>query len=92
MTHTLHPAAVVPSTSTPATNAGLRVPRRYTRPGIDTRERVRQYSYPVGQDLYRITCMAVSTEFSKYESTCETVASSLKGSSELGPAAPATRK
>jgi photosystem II reaction center protein PsbP len=64
----------------------------YTRPGIDTRERVRQYSYPVGQDLYRITCMAVSTEFSKYESTCETVASSLKGSSELGPAAPATRK
>lgn len=64
----------------------------YVRPGIDTRERVRQYSYPVGQDLYRITCMAVSTEFSKYESTFETVASSLKGSSELGPAAPATRK
>jgi hypothetical protein len=64
----------------------------YTRPGIDTRERVRQYSYPVGQDLYRITCMAVSTEFSRYESTCETVASSLKSSSELGPAAPAVRK
>jgi len=64
----------------------------YLRPGIDTRERVRQYSYPVGQDLYRITCMAISTEFSKYESTFETVASSLKSSSELGPAAPAPRK
>jgi len=64
----------------------------YLRPGIDTRERVRQYSYPVGQDLYRITCMALSTEFSKYESTFETVASSLKSSSELGPAAPAPRK
>jgi len=64
----------------------------YLRPGIDARERVRQYSYPVGQDLYRITCMALSTEFSKYESTFDTVASSLKGSSELGPAAPAPRK
>ena len=64
----------------------------YFRPGIDARERVRQYSYPVGQDLYRITCMALSTEFSKYESTFEAVASSLKSSSELGPAAPATRK
>ena len=64
----------------------------YQRPGIDTRERVRQYSYPVGQDLYRITCMALSTEFSKYESTFDIVASSLKSSSDLGPAAPASRK
>src|SRR5262245_46521945 len=64
----------------------------YVRPGIETRERVRQYSYPVGQDLYRITCMAISTEFSKYESTFDTVASSLRGASELAPAAPATKK
>lgn len=64
----------------------------YFRPGLDVRERVRQYSYPVGQDLYRITCMAISTEFSKYESTFDTVVSSLKSASELGPALPAGRK
>jgi ribonucleoside-diphosphate reductase alpha chain len=41
MTQTLHPAAVVPSTPTPASNTGLRVPRRYTRPGVDPLDEVR---------------------------------------------------
>lgn len=63
----------------------------YFRPGLDTRERVRQYSYPVGQDLYRVTCMALSPEFPKYEATFEMVASSLKGSAEVVPP-PAARK
>src|SRR6267143_5508017 len=41
MTQTLHNAPVVHSTSTPASNTGLRVPRRYTRPGIDPLDEVR---------------------------------------------------
>jgi ribonucleoside-diphosphate reductase alpha chain len=41
MTQTLHNAPVVPSTSTLSSNTGLRVPRRFTRPGIDPLDEVR---------------------------------------------------
>lgn len=58
----------------------------YFRPGIDTKERVRQYSIPVGQDLYRITCMSIGGAFGKYEPTFTTIAASLKPSGELPPA------
>ena len=61
----------------------------YFRPGIDTRERVRQYSVPVGQDLYRITCMTIGGQFGKYEPTFAVVAESLKSSGELPQAPPA---
>lgn len=64
----------------------------YFRPGLDVRERVRQYSYPVGQDLYRVTCMAISAQFPKYEATFDVVASSLKSSGDLGAAPPPARK
>jgi len=63
----------------------------YARPAIEAREKVRQYSYPVGQDLYRVTCTAISTEFSKYEPTFEMVAASLKGSAELATASAARK-
>jgi len=57
----------------------------YFRPGLDVRERVRQYSFPVGGDVYRITCMAVQSEFSRYENIFGIVAASLKPGAELGP-------
>jgi hypothetical protein len=59
----------------------------YSRPGLVEKERVRQYSFPVGQNLYRITCAAVAKEFRKYEPTFADVAESLKAAGELGTAA-----
>ncbi|TMQ68833.1 MAG: vitamin B12-dependent ribonucleotide reductase, partial [Candidatus Eisenbacteria bacterium] len=41
MTQTLHSAAVSSSTPHPPNAAGLRVPRRYTRPGIDPLDEIR---------------------------------------------------
>jgi hypothetical protein len=40
----------------------------YTRPGL-TRplERARQYSLPIGQDMYRLICSAVPAQFAKYD-------------------------
>jgi len=59
----------------------------YTRPGGAPNQHVRQYSYPVGKDLYRVTCMAPdASSFRKYESVFETMAQSLKPAAELGPA------
>jgi hypothetical protein len=57
----------------------------YTRPGLGERERVRQYSFPVGQDLYRVTCMALMSQFTKYESTLADMAQSLKPADALRP-------
>lgn len=39
----------------------------YSRPGLSGPERARQYSFPVGQDLYRLTCSAVRAQFAKYD-------------------------
>src|SRR4051812_15538703 len=50
----------------------------YTRPGLGENERVRQYSYPIGDSLYRATCMALNSAFKKYESTFANIAESLK--------------
>ena len=55
----------------------------YSRPGLGERERVRQYSFPVAQNLYRVTCMALAGEFRKYEMTFENVSESLKAAGEL---------
>ena len=41
MTQTFHPAPVAPSTLIPSSAAGLRVPRRHTRPGSDPLDDVR---------------------------------------------------
>jgi hypothetical protein len=62
----------------------------YTRPGGNPSQRVRQYSYSVGKDLYRMTCMAPDADsFRKYESVFDMMVQSLRPAGELGPA-PAT--
>jgi hypothetical protein len=58
----------------------------YSRPGLGESERVRQYSFPVAQNLYRITCMAIASEFRKYETRFENVAETLKSAGEIGTA------
>ena len=55
----------------------------YLRPGINTQERVRQYSYPMDRSLYRVTCASMASQFSKYEPTCAAVIESLKAGEEL---------
>jgi photosystem II reaction center protein PsbP len=55
----------------------------YSRPGLGEAERVRQYSYPVNESLYRITCMALTSAFKKYEPTFVNVAESLKSAAEI---------
>lgn len=39
----------------------------YSRRGVAGPERVRQYSIPVGSDLYRLTCSAATPQFARYE-------------------------
>ena len=60
----------------------------YTRPGVDAPERVRQYSFPVGQNLFRVTCMALADEFKRYETTFTNVAESFMPTVET----PASRR
>jgi hypothetical protein len=55
----------------------------YTRPGPRDRERVRHYAFPVGQNLYRLTCATLFDRFSKYESTFSSVFNSLKPAGAL---------
>jgi hypothetical protein len=52
----------------------------YSRPGSDGSfvERVRQYSRPVGQNLYRITCSSIENLFKNYERTFITMVETLK--------------
>jgi hypothetical protein len=57
----------------------------YRRPGLAEPERVRQYSYPLGRDLYRITCAAVATQFARGEPVFTALSESFK------PAMRATR-
>jgi hypothetical protein len=60
----------------------------YKRPGIGEPgkvedERVRQFSFPIGGSLYRITCFSLASQFGKYESICQWAAESLKSAEEL---------
>jgi hypothetical protein len=51
----------------------------YNRPSIKGgAERVRQYSYIVGKDVYRISCSAAPQHFTKYEPIFTHVVSSFK--------------
>jgi hypothetical protein len=54
----------------------------YRRPGIGTGKvedsRVRQYSFPVGESEYRITCFSLASQFGKYEAIFQWAAESLK--------------
>jgi len=60
----------------------------YKRPGIGEPgrvedERVRQFSFPIGGSLYRITCFSLASQFGKYEAICQWAAESLKSAEEL---------
>lgn len=50
----------------------------YSRPGLSGPERARQYSFPVGQDLYRLTCSALKNQFAKYDPVFIHVAETFK--------------
>ena len=60
----------------------------YRRPGIGEPgkvedERVRQFSFPIGGSLYRITCFSLASQFGKYEAIFQWAAESLKSAEEL---------
>ena len=55
----------------------------YSRPGLSERESVRQYSFPVGENLYRITCMALASRFNRYEADFLAIVGTLKSADEL---------
>lgn len=55
----------------------------YSRPGLGEQERVRQYSFPVGEDLYRITCMALVSRFQRHESAFAAIVGTLKSAEDL---------
>lgn len=40
---------------------------QFTRPGVLGNERVRQYSIPVGKQLYRLTCASAAAQFAAYD-------------------------
>ena len=58
----------------------------YERPAIDSKsvERVRQYSYQVSGDLYRVTCFSLEGNFARYEPTFVGIAESLTSAAQLG--------
>lgn len=57
----------------------------YKRTGLTQAEQVRQYSFPIGQEIYRLICSAATGLFTKYEPGFARVADSFKAS----PSAPA---
>ncbi len=60
------------------TTAGGRVfVVQYERPGLKGPDRIRQYSLPVGNRLYRLECAAPAAAFGKYEPLFAHIAASL---------------
>jgi hypothetical protein len=49
---------------------------QYTRPGVLGSERVRQYSMPMGRQLYRVTCISAAGEFGKLDQVFSHMAAS----------------
>jgi hypothetical protein len=58
-------------------------PAAIGEPGKVPDERVRQYSFPVKGNLYRITCFSLAMAFPKYEAAFQWVAESLKSADQL---------
>ena len=60
----------------------------YKRPGVGEPgkvqdERVRQFSFPIGGNLYRVTCAALASQFGRFEAIFQWAAESLKSAEEL---------
>jgi hypothetical protein len=49
---------------------------QYGRPGVLGSERVRQYSVPVGEKMYRVTCISSATQFAVYDQVFSHIAAS----------------
>jgi hypothetical protein len=49
---------------------------QYGRPGVLGSETVRQYSVPVGRELYRVTCISRAAQFAVYEPVFSHIAAS----------------
>jgi len=49
---------------------------QYSRPGVLGAERVRQYSMPVGKQLYRVTCISSAARFAAYDPVFAHIAAS----------------
>ena len=49
---------------------------QYSRPGVLGSEKVRQYSMPMGKQLYRITCISVASQFASLDTTFSHMATS----------------
>jgi hypothetical protein len=49
---------------------------QYSRPGVLGNERVRQYSVPVGIQLYRVTCISSAPRFAVYDPVFSHIAAS----------------
>jgi hypothetical protein len=49
---------------------------QYGRPGILGSEKVRQYSVPVGKELYRVTCISSAAQFAAYDPVFAHIAAS----------------
>jgi hypothetical protein len=49
---------------------------QYSRPGSLGSERVRQYSVPVGKQLYRLTCISSAAQFAAYDPVFAHIAAS----------------
>ena len=79
-------SGVVPSVTTRGSRRIVVVDYVRPRPGQSgALERVRHYAFPVGGDLYRLTCMALTQEFARHEATFLALAESLKPGAEIGP-------
>jgi hypothetical protein len=61
----------------PDSGARRLVAVQYSRPGVLGSERVRQYSFPVGTNLYRVTCISSAARFAAYDPVFSHVAASL---------------
>jgi hypothetical protein len=58
----------------------------YSRVGVAGPERVRQYSFPIGQALYRLTCSAPTAQFAKYDPVFAHVADTFNAATAKTPA------
>ena len=79
-----HQSGVLNMTAQVTTRGGTRAAVvNYNRPGLKEQERVRMYSFPAGEDLYRVTCTALASRFEKYEADFEAIVSTLKSAEKL---------
>jgi hypothetical protein len=51
---------------------------QYARPGVLGAERVRQYSVPVGTEIYRLTCISRQSAFTAYDPVFSHIAASFR--------------